>query len=102
MHPLCNDIRTVATMLLGPEYLRVSRYRSGRERSTREQHGVASAPGALQGAVFRRPFGGFRPALKHTGLHPTHRQYKATVETFWHMTTAGDNPLRARGDQGDA
>lgn len=39
-------------------------------------------------------------ALKHTGLNPTHRQYKATAETFWRVTPTGDNPYRERDDQG--
>lgn len=33
-------------------------------------------------------------ALKHTGLNPTHRQYKATTETFWRVTPAEGNPYR--------
>ncbi|NGO48299.1 DUF7848 domain-containing protein [Streptomyces ureilyticus] len=33
-------------------------------------------------------------ALKHTGLNPTHRQYKAMAETFWRVTPTGDNPYR--------
>ncbi|MDX3555323.1 hypothetical protein PV729_26755 [Streptomyces europaeiscabiei] len=33
-------------------------------------------------------------ALKHTGLNPTHRQFKATAETFWRVTPTGDNPYR--------
>jgi hypothetical protein len=31
-------------------------------------------------------------ALKHTGLNPTHRQFKATAETFWRVTPAEGNP----------
>ncbi|MBW8738401.1 MAG: hypothetical protein JF621_15185 [Streptomyces turgidiscabies] len=33
-------------------------------------------------------------ALKHTGLNPTHRQFKAMVETFWRVTPAEGNPYR--------
>jgi hypothetical protein len=33
-------------------------------------------------------------ALKHTGLNPTHRQYAATVQTYWRVTPAGGNPYR--------
>lgn len=33
-------------------------------------------------------------ALKHTGLHPAHRQYKATVETYWRTMPAEGNPYR--------
>jgi hypothetical protein len=32
-------------------------------------------------------------ALKHTGLNPTHREYKATVETYWRVAPE-DNPYR--------
>ncbi|UUU23559.1 DUF7848 domain-containing protein [Streptomyces sp. DSM 40750] len=33
-------------------------------------------------------------ALKHTGLHPRHRQFKARTETFWRVTPAEGNPHR--------
>jgi hypothetical protein len=33
-------------------------------------------------------------ALKHTGSNPTHRQFKASAETFWRVTPTGDNPYR--------
>lgn len=33
-------------------------------------------------------------ALKHTGLNPSHRQYKSMVETFWRVTPAEGNPYR--------
>lgn len=33
-------------------------------------------------------------ALKHTGLNPTHRQYKATTEAFWRVSPADGNPYR--------
>lgn len=36
-------------------------------------------------------------ALKHTGLNPSHRQFKATVESFWRVTPAPGNPYRAAG-----
>jgi hypothetical protein len=39
-------------------------------------------------------------ALKHTGLNPTHRQYKAMVETYWRVTPAEGNPYRESDDQG--
>ncbi len=39
-------------------------------------------------------------ALKHTGLHPTHRQYQATAETFWRVTPAEGNPYRESATQG--
>uniref|UniRef100_UPI00404014A9 DUF7848 domain-containing protein n=1 Tax=Streptomyces sp. TG1A-60 TaxID=3129111 RepID=UPI00404014A9 len=39
-------------------------------------------------------------ALKHTGLHPTHRQFKATAETFWRVTPAEGNPYREHDAQG--
>jgi hypothetical protein len=32
--------------------------------------------------------------LKHTGLNPTHRQYKAMTETYWSVTPAEGNPYR--------
>lgn len=38
--------------------------------------------------------------LKHTGLHPTHRQFKATTETFWRVTPAEGNPYAESDDQG--
>ncbi|MFF7980129.1 hypothetical protein ACFZDK_13510 [Streptomyces sp. NPDC007901] len=31
-------------------------------------------------------------ALKHTGLNPAHRQFKAVAETFWRVTPAEGNP----------
>jgi hypothetical protein len=31
-------------------------------------------------------------ALKHTGLNPDHRQFKATAETFWTVTPTKGNP----------
>ncbi|WP_455680093.1 DUF7848 domain-containing protein [Streptomyces prunicolor] len=40
-------------------------------------------------------------ALKHTGLNPSHRQFKATIESFWRVTPAPGNPYRA-GDSHDA
>ncbi|MFI8093231.1 hypothetical protein ACIF9R_33790 [Streptomyces sp. NPDC086080] len=33
-------------------------------------------------------------ALKHTGLNPHHRQYKAMVETYWRVAPAVGNPYR--------
>ncbi|MGW3949647.1 DUF7848 domain-containing protein [Streptomyces sp. NPDC004752] len=39
-------------------------------------------------------------ALKHTGLNPTHRQFKATTETFWRVTPADGNPYRKSNAQG--
>lgn len=39
-------------------------------------------------------------ALKHTGLNPTHRQYKAMVETYWRVTPAEGNPYRGSDAQG--
>ncbi|MFC8388307.1 hypothetical protein [Streptomyces sp. NPDC057238] len=33
-------------------------------------------------------------ALKHTGLNPAHRQYKAMVETYWRVTPVEGNPYR--------
>jgi hypothetical protein len=39
-------------------------------------------------------------ALKHTGLNTTHRQFKATLETFWCVTPTGDNPYRENDVQG--
>ncbi|MDT6984801.1 hypothetical protein ACFSUJ_24015 [Streptomyces lusitanus] len=35
-------------------------------------------------------------ALKHTGLNPAHRQYKAMVETYWRVTPAEGNTHRER------
>jgi hypothetical protein len=35
--------------------------------------------------------------LKHAGLNPTRRQFKATAENFWRVTPSGDNPY-ANGD----
>ncbi|GHH82254.1 DUF7848 domain-containing protein [Streptomyces capitiformicae] len=32
--------------------------------------------------------------LKHTGLNPRHRQFKAGAETFWRVTPAEGNPHR--------
>lgn len=31
-------------------------------------------------------------ALKHTGLNPTHRQFKAVAETFWRASPMPGNP----------
>ncbi|WP_159049423.1 hypothetical protein [Streptomyces sp. NRRL WC-3618] len=39
-------------------------------------------------------------ALKHTGLNPTHRQFKAMAETFWRVTPAEGNPYRESDAQG--
>ncbi|MGW0708205.1 DUF7848 domain-containing protein [Streptomyces sp. NPDC002643] len=39
-------------------------------------------------------------ALKHTGLHPTHRQFKAAAETFWRVTPAEGTPYRESEAQG--
>ncbi|MFK0285018.1 hypothetical protein ACIQVL_31760 [Streptomyces sp. NPDC090499] len=36
-------------------------------------------------------------ALKHTGLNPMHRQFKAVAETFWRVTPAYGNPYAGRG-----
>lgn len=33
-------------------------------------------------------------ALKHTGLNPDHRHFKARAETFWCVTPAEGNPYR--------
>lgn len=33
-------------------------------------------------------------ALRHTGLNPDHRQFKASAETFWSVTPAEGNPYR--------
>ncbi|WP_371575691.1 hypothetical protein [Streptomyces sp. NBC_01314] len=55
--------------------------------------GAASAPThneRLPGEVW---------ALKHTGLNPGHRQFKARAETFWRVTPAGDNPYREKEAQ---
>jgi hypothetical protein len=38
--------------------------------------------------------------LKHTGLDPTHRQFKATAETFWRVTPADGNPYRESNAEG--
>jgi hypothetical protein len=38
-------------------------------------------------------------ALKHTGLNPDHRQFKATVETFWRVCPAEGNPYREKEAQ---
>jgi hypothetical protein len=38
-------------------------------------------------------------ALKHTGLDPDHRQFKATAETFWRVTPAEGNPYREHDAQ---
>ncbi|MZE77895.1 hypothetical protein [Streptomyces xinghaiensis] len=40
-------------------------------------------------------------ALKHTGLHPGHRRYKATAETRWRVTPAESNPYREHDDRHD-
>jgi hypothetical protein len=32
--------------------------------------------------------------IKHTGLNPTHRQFKAMTETYWSVTPAEGNPYR--------
>lgn len=37
--------------------------------------------------------------IKHTGLNPTHRQFKAMQETFWRVTPAEGNPFRGLGAQ---
>ena len=39
-------------------------------------------------------------ALKHTGLNPTHRQFKAMAETFWRVTPAEGNPYGELDAQG--
>ncbi|WP_266503532.1 hypothetical protein [Streptomyces sp. NBC_00878] len=38
-------------------------------------------------------------ALKHTGLNPDHRRFKATAQTFWHVTPAENNPYHEKGPQ---
>jgi hypothetical protein len=40
-------------------------------------------------------------ALKHTGLNPSHRHYKATTETHWRVTPAEGNPYRESDAQHD-
>jgi hypothetical protein len=40
-------------------------------------------------------------AIRHTGLNPTHRQFKATAETLWRVTPTGDNPYRESDAQGE-
>ncbi|MFI6248503.1 hypothetical protein [Streptomyces sp. NPDC051016] len=39
-------------------------------------------------------------ALKHTGLNPAHRQFKAMAATFWRVTPAEGNPYREGDAQG--
>ncbi|AVZ73986.1 hypothetical protein SLUN_19260 [Streptomyces lunaelactis] len=39
-------------------------------------------------------------ALKHTGLHPTHRQFKAVTECFWRVDPAPSNPYRETESRG--
>lgn len=39
-------------------------------------------------------------ALKDTGLNPSHRQFKAMVETYWRVTPAEGNPYRELDAQG--
>jgi len=39
-------------------------------------------------------------ALKHTGLNPAHRQFKAMAETFWRVTPGEGNPYRELDAQG--
>lgn len=34
-------------------------------------------------------------ALKHTGHNPSHRQYKAVIESFWRVDPAPGNPYHA-------
>jgi hypothetical protein len=41
-------------------------------------------------------------ALKHTGLNPTHRQFKSMVETSWQVTPAEGNPYRESDAQASA
>jgi len=38
-------------------------------------------------------------ALKHTGLNPDHRQFRATTETFWRVTPTEGNPYRQKDTQ---
>lgn len=38
-------------------------------------------------------------ALKHTGSHPEHRRFRATVATPWQVTPAEGNPYRERDEQ---
>lgn len=38
-------------------------------------------------------------ALKHTGLHPQHRSFRAVQTSFWRATPAAANPLRKGQDQ---
>lgn len=38
-------------------------------------------------------------ALRHTGVNPTHRQFKAMAETFWRVTPAEGNPYRDQDAQ---
>ncbi|CAL9458068.1 hypothetical protein SUDANB15_02560 [Streptomyces sp. enrichment culture] len=33
-------------------------------------------------------------ALKHTGSHPTHRTYRATITSFWRIEPTESNPYR--------
>ncbi|MBT2401466.1 hypothetical protein [Streptomyces sp. ISL-100] len=35
-------------------------------------------------------------ALKHTGLNPTHRSFRAVQTSFWRATPAPTNPMRER------
>jgi hypothetical protein len=41
-------------------------------------------------------------ALRHTGLNPAHRQFKAMVETYWQVTPAEGNPYRELDAQASA
>ena len=38
-------------------------------------------------------------ALKHTGLNPDHRRFRATTETFWRVSPAEGNPYREKEAQ---
>lgn len=37
-------------------------------------------------------------ALRHTGLHPAHRQFTFRAERFWHVHPAPGNPCADGGD----
>ncbi|MFI8091377.1 hypothetical protein ACIF9R_24155 [Streptomyces sp. NPDC086080] len=68
------------------------------------QHAVYSAVCMVCGAEAPASANSPEPAeiwaLKHTGLNPAHRQYKAMVESYWCVTPAADNPYRALDAQG--
>lgn len=84
--------------------IRAAAWVLGPETAEAAPEGIYSAECLTCGAQAKSTDDGRLPVevwtLKHTGLNPTHRRYKATAETFWRVTPADGNPYRESDAQG--